>query len=106
MGRFDFNPDILGVLVRSPAMAAMLKAKAEVCAAEARRIAPVGLYRGGGRYRDSIEAEVGIEDDGLVGRVNAHHFTAWWIEAGTVRMAPFSPLRKALESGTVRDTRR
>jgi hypothetical protein len=82
-------------------MQATLHGKAEQVAAEARRIvAPVSQ-----RVTDGIEATAGVDDRGrMVGRVNAHHWTSWFVEAGTVDQRPTAYLRKALENvlGNVR----
>lgn len=83
-------------------MAEALEDVARAMAAEARRLAPVRQHPMGGRYRDGIKTAAGLEDGKALARVNAEHFTSWWIEAGTSRMRPFSVLRKAMESGPVR----
>lgn len=105
--RLELDRNYQDVLLRSRDMHRMLERVAGAVSGEARRSAPVGRYTHGGRYRDGIEPDVGKDDRGhLVGRVNAHHFTSWWIEGGTIRMRPRPVLRNALESGAARRTLR
>lgn len=94
-GRFDYQKAVEGVLARSPEMGKVLDGRADDVVSEAKRLAPRGAT---GRYADGLEAITGMGDRGLVGRVNARHFTSHWIEFGTIRMRAFAPLRRALET--------
>lgn len=100
--RLELDRNYKQVLLRSPEMRRMLERAAEAGVRDAQGIAPVGGYGHGGRYRDNISADVGMDDEGLVGRINAHYFTSWWIEAGTSHSRPFGVLRLALEAGGIR----
>lgn len=97
---FDYHRAVEKVLARSPDLARVLAQRADDVADVARKLGPRGRT---GRYVEGIDADVGMGDKGLVGRVNANHFTSHWVEFGTVRMRPFAPLRRALE--TVMGTR-
>lgn len=100
-GRFVVTPGAEHRLARTPEMLAQLRAAADRIAAEARRNAPRSDALPPGRrrhYVDGIAATAGIDKDGPVGRVNAFHFTSWWIEAGSVHNQPYAPLRRALDA--------
>lgn len=85
------------LLERQAGMVRTLHRVATTVANEAKRISPSG------RYNDEIEVDDGTDEIGrVVSRVNAHHWTSWFIEAGTVNQAPSAPLRKAMESGAAR----
>lgn len=96
MGRFVANQQAIDRLDRLPGVLAILGHHAADVADEARRIAPVAT----GAYRDSIEPDVGIDERGPVGRVNAHDFKSHWIEFGTLSRTPLAVLRRALDSRT------
>lgn len=97
--RFVLRPGYEDALERDSRMLRMLERVAGAVAAEARRIGPVAT----GDYVEGIRADVGVDDlGGVVGRVNAHDFKSWWIEAGTSRTRAHAPLRRALESGAAR----
>lgn len=107
MARLIFvqDPTLEPLLRRSTGLRRVLRGYAEDIAELARIEVPVRE----GDLRDSIEADVALEpDDGYVGRVNAFHFTAHWIEFGTVRTRPRPFLRPATEIvlGPLEDTDR
>lgn len=92
--RFVPNRSCPAKLAVGAEMIVMLHEVAEAGAEEARRIAPVDT----GEYQESIVAEAGVEGATARGRVNAHKFTAGWIEFGTSRMAAQAVLRRGAEA--------
>lgn len=96
MASFRMNPTFLPRLSASPDLAAGLLAGAEQVAEQARAVAPVLS----GSYRDSIHAELFVENGIVKARVIADDPTgaAGLIEFGTVDTPAFAPLRRGLEA--------
>lgn len=91
------NPGAARLLQYDPRVIAVLDRVARAVATEAKRLSPSQ------RYNENIEVDSGVDERGeIVARVNAMHWTSWFIEAGTLHQAASAPLRRALESGTAR----
>lgn len=91
--RFELDPNFEPLMRRSTGLRNVISAYAEEVAGVARGLAP----RRNDDLRNSIEAEVGLDQNGILGRVNAHDFKAHWIEFGTVRTPAQPYLRPAAE---------
>lgn len=81
--RVEFHAGSLDEVLKSPALAAMLKKKAEAVAATARATAPVES----GAYRDSIVVEVDQHPTRVVVHVAAKARHAHLVEANTGNLA-------------------
>lgn len=88
------NPAMQAELEGNPLMVEAMKSRAEQGAEAAKNLAPVET----GDYRDSIQADAGIEDGAAKGRVVATDFKAGWIEFGTVQHDAHAPIRRGVES--------
>lgn len=96
MASFRMNPTFLPRLAASPEVGAMLLDGARAVAERAKDVAPVAS----GAYRDSIHAELVVENGIVKARVVADDPTgaAGLIEFGTVDTPAFAPLRRGLEA--------
>lgn len=104
MASFKANPNFIPYLKRSPQLLAVLKLRAEEAAERAKAIAPFDPSDSGEHYRDMIEADAGIVNGQVTGRVNANKWTSGFIEFGTQgsdrhhATPAFAVLRRAVES--------
>ncbi len=102
---FIQDPGFEALLARSTGLRRVLEGYAQEIAGHAQQLVPVRE----GDLRDSIEADVQLETEGgFVGRVNVFHYTAHWVEFGTVRTRAQPFLRPAAEMvlGPLEDTDR
>jgi hypothetical protein len=99
--RLQLTPGYERALLRSPQLLAAMKRATNHIANEAKRSAP---RRGAltddrqRHYADMIDGQAWIGPAGVVGTVNARHFTSLFIEFGTVHTPARAPLRKALDA--------
>lgn len=96
--RFVPNPPGIGLLARTPRMAAGMRAWAEYVADIVVEVAPYGEGQGG-HYRDMIGVDGPVSSAaGLGARVNAYKFTAGFLEFGTSDTPAYAPLRTAADA--------
>jgi hypothetical protein len=99
--RLRLNAGYEKALLRSPELLAAVGQATDTIAAEAKRSAPrdPSLAKGRRRhYADMIDGQAWIDTEGVVGTVNARHFTSLLVEFGSVHNPPHAPLRRALDS--------
>lgn len=99
MGRVELVRGWEGTVAH--AMAPKIGEVVDWIAAEAERLARSEAFGTGeveGHYADSIDASVIRFRHKTIGKVQAHKFTAGWVEHGTVRMAGERILARAAEA--------
>jgi hypothetical protein len=99
--RLQLTPGYERQLLRSPQLLVAMKRAADHIAAEAARRAPREASLAEGRerhYADMIDGQAWIGPAGVVGTVNARHFTSLFIEFGTAHSPARAPLRQALDA--------
>lgn len=95
--RLEVHPNMFGVVERLPGMRTTLARVAGAIAAEAKRLTVSQ------RIADEIIPDSGFDASGrILARVNAHHWTSWFVEGGTVDQRPSAYLRRAAESNAAR----
>lgn len=91
MSRFEVRRGMELDIAQMAGVMGLLLASASSVATEAKRLA------GSERIAREIEPTVGIDALGPVGRVNANHWSSWFVEGGTATQTPRAFLRRALE---------
>lgn len=94
MSRFVPTPGVEQILASQRTMLAALAVPTSRVETEAKRLAgPISS-----RFEDGIDSAVGIDEQGPVGRVNAHWWGSLFVEFGTATQPPRAILRQALDS--------
>lgn len=93
MSRFDISPTAKRDVATMAGTKAELKTVAVSVANEAKRLVKSH------RVANEIDVAVGTDELGPVARVNANHWTSWFLEGGTLNQPPQAYLRRALERG-------
>ena len=94
MSRYVANPMLGEELKRSTMFVDDMLRVAQDIAEGVEACAPVA----DGDYKDSIEAEAGMDSDGAQGRVNVNDWKAVFIEYGTTEHPFLAPVRRGVES--------
>lgn len=103
--RLQLKLDYERQLLRSPELLAAMHKAADHVAREARLAAPRRDSLPAGRerhYGDMIDGQAWIGPTGVVGTVNARHYTSVIIEFGSVNNPPYAPLRRGLDASAGR----
>jgi hypothetical protein len=85
-------------ILRSQPVRAIVEDRTQAAAERASRLAADDPSTSGQDLHSNIEADVGLDAHGWVGRVNANDWKAGWFEFGTSRQAARPFLRPALEA--------
>lgn len=99
--RIRLTPGYEQALARSPEMLAAMHVAVDRVAVAAEAAAPrrAGLPEGRRRhYADMIDGQAWVGPTGVVGTVNARHFTSLLIEFGSVNNPAYAPLRRGLDA--------
>lgn len=94
--RVELYPGHDRTIEQLPGMLPMLSNVAAAVAVEAKRLCDSQ------RIADEIDRDAGHDAEGPVARINANHWTSWFVEGGTVDQKPKAYLRRATESGAAR----